>query len=169
MESPTWPHLERISARFILSEYVYRGSPTSTVSTSTNATSTKFSAIGMKFVLVEFPISKFVLVEFVLVETVLVGDPLYSLFPNLKLNNWFCHKGAARKSHATRLCCKNIHIVRKSVQVMIIAPLVTFFQSLLLSSWHAHFPPVWTVYKTGENVHAMMIVIDFGKTWPGVL
>ena len=33
---------------------VYRGSPTSTVSTSTNSTSTIFSAIGIKSVLVEF-------------------------------------------------------------------------------------------------------------------
>ena len=33
---------------------IYRGSPTSTVSTSTNSTSTFFCAIGMKLVLVEF-------------------------------------------------------------------------------------------------------------------
>ena len=33
---------------------IYRGSPTSTVSTSTNSTGTIFSAIGIKFVLVEF-------------------------------------------------------------------------------------------------------------------
>ena len=33
---------------------MYRGSPTSTVSTSMNSTSTIFSAIGIKLVLVEF-------------------------------------------------------------------------------------------------------------------
>ena len=37
-----------------ISEWKYRGSPTSTVSTSTNSTSTIFSAIGIKLVLVEF-------------------------------------------------------------------------------------------------------------------
>ena len=37
---------------------LYRGSPTSTVSTSTNSTSTNFSAIGIKFVLVELLCSK---------------------------------------------------------------------------------------------------------------
>ena len=51
---------------------MYRGSPTSTVSTSTNSTSAIFSAIGIKFVLVEFVISKFVLVEFVISKFVLV-------------------------------------------------------------------------------------------------
>ena len=37
---------------------VYRGSPTSTVSTSTVSTSTNFSAIGIKLVLVELLCSK---------------------------------------------------------------------------------------------------------------
>ncbi len=37
-----------------ISDKIYRGSPTSTVSTSTNSTSTIFSAIGIKLVLVEF-------------------------------------------------------------------------------------------------------------------
>ena len=45
-----------------ITKNIYRGSPTSTVSTSTNSTSTNSSAIGTKFVLVEFVISK--LVEF---------------------------------------------------------------------------------------------------------
>ena len=56
----------------IFSDTMYRGSPTSTVSTSTNSTSTNFSAIGIKFVLVQFVISKFVLVEFSLCTTQLV-------------------------------------------------------------------------------------------------
>ena len=38
--------------------FMYRGSPTSTVSTSTNSTSTNFSAIGIKLVLVELLCSK---------------------------------------------------------------------------------------------------------------
>ena len=38
--------------------FLYRGSPTSTVSTSTISTSTNFSAIGIKFVLVELLCSK---------------------------------------------------------------------------------------------------------------
>ena len=39
-------------------QYIYRGSPTSTVSTSTISTSTNFSAIGIKFVLVGLQCSK---------------------------------------------------------------------------------------------------------------
>ena len=51
--------LHRNKIKFVL----YRGSPTSTVSTSTNSTSTNFSGIGIKFVLVELLCNKFVLVE----------------------------------------------------------------------------------------------------------
>ena len=46
---------------------IYRGSPTSTVSTSTISTSTNFRAIGMKLVLVEFLPDCYV-VKLVLVE-----------------------------------------------------------------------------------------------------
>ena len=46
---------------------MYRGSPTSTVSTSTISTSTNIISIGIKFVLVEFLCTQYV-VKFVLVE-----------------------------------------------------------------------------------------------------
>ena len=67
---------------------MYRGSPTSTVSTSTNSTSTNFSAKGIKLLQVEFVISKFILVEFSLCTTHLVqillstkwGPPVPVLF-----------------------------------------------------------------------------------------
>ena len=48
-------------------DYLYKGSPTSTVSTSTISTSTNFIAIGIKLVLVEFLTDCYV-VKLVLVE-----------------------------------------------------------------------------------------------------
>ena len=75
---------------------VYRGSPTSAVSTSTISTSTNFQKVLHKVVLVGDLISKFILVELTLCtvqlvrilhstvqKIVLSGDPLYSVLTNM--------------------------------------------------------------------------------------
>ena len=45
---------ENYAGQYVQALSIYRGSPTSTVSTSTNSTCTIFGAIGIELVLVEF-------------------------------------------------------------------------------------------------------------------